>query len=170
MAEYKNYQNRTTRDREKSVTIALKSIMLDVLRNLDHLEMAVQSAEKDNDVESLCNGIRMTETEMRKSLEKYGLERINTEDEYFDPDYHEAVLQEETSEYADEKVMQEFKPGYTLKGMVLRPSMVKVARNPDQPMPEEVKRERREAKNKTASPGDKKNTEEQDKSEDRDRD
>ncbi len=148
MAEYRNYQNRTIRDREKSLNISLKSIMLDVVQNLDHLEMALESAEKDQNIDALCQGIRMTEMEIIRSLEKYGLKRIQTEGEYFDPDYHEAVMMEDHDELNDEMVIDEFKAGYKLGDIVIRPAMVRVARNPEKPMPDEIKEQRRKAKAK----------------------
>lgn len=148
MAEYRNYQNRTIRDREKSLNISLKSIMLDIVQNLDHLEMALESAEKDKNVDALCQGIRMTEKEIIRSMEKHGLKRIQTEGEYFDPDYHEAVSMEDHDELNDEMIIDELKAGYMLGDLVIRPAMVRVARNPEKPMPGEIKEQRRQARAK----------------------
>ena len=67
--------------------------------------------------------------QMQGSLTRMQVSKIKTAGELFDPNYHEAVMQEETTEYPDSVIMMELQSGYLVKDRVVRPSMVKVASN-----------------------------------------
>jgi molecular chaperone GrpE len=95
---------------------------------LDSFELALKNfdAAGSNDIESVRKGVELVYAELLGVLEKAGLSRIEAEGKPFDPNVHEAVMQEEGD--GDPVVTDVLRTGYTLKGRVLRPAMVKVTR------------------------------------------
>jgi len=79
----------------------------------------------------LLQGLDMTHKEILKVFEKFEVRPIEARGQVFDPTFHEAVMQEETDEYADNTVINELQKGYLIHDRLLRPSMVVVARSRD---------------------------------------
>ncbi len=91
---------------------------------LDSFELALGTLDDAED--KVRKGFELVYAELLGSLEKAGLERIETDGKPFDPNVHEAVRFEDGD--GDPMVAETMRPGYRLKGRVLRPAMVKVAR------------------------------------------
>jgi molecular chaperone GrpE len=127
-AEFENARKRATREqqdyREYAVTDAVKSL----LPILDSFERALQvSGSNGNDIRP---GVELIFKQLQDSLAKLGLRTIPAKGEPFDPHLHQAIELVDTEEARDHEVLEELQRGYKLKDRLLRPSMVKVARNP----------------------------------------
>jgi molecular chaperone GrpE len=95
---------------------------------LDSFELALKNVEaaESGDVESVRKGVELVYAELLGVLEKAGVSRVEAEGKPFDPNVHEAVMQEDGD--GEPVVSDVLRTGYTLNGRVLRPAMVKVTR------------------------------------------
>jgi len=127
-AEFENARKRTAREqqdfREYAVTDAIKAL----LPTLDSFERALQTgaAEKSE----FRSGIELIYKQLQDALQKLGLRAIPAKGEPFNPHLHEAIEMVETANVPDHQILEELQRGYKLKDRLLRPSMVRVARNP----------------------------------------
>ena len=130
MADFQNYKRRVEREKKDLYSYANEKIMGDLLEVLDNFERALgqdTAAAADDGGAGFMEGMEMIFKQLTDVLKKEGLEEINALGEEFDPNLHNAVMTEETEEYESGKVSGVMQKGYTLKGKVIRPSMVKVA-------------------------------------------
>jgi len=125
-AEYENYRKRMVREQTALVERATVGLLEQLLPVLDNFELAVSSIGPEVD-EKVSKGIELTFADFTSVLEKAGLERIEAKGAPFDPNEHEAVLQEDGD--GEPVVGDVLRTGWKLKGRVLRPAMVKVTRN-----------------------------------------
>ena len=102
-----------------------------LLSVLDDFDRALASVPSDLGELSWVEGIRLVERKLRAVLDSEGLTPIEALGQQFDPNVHEAVLHEETTEHPDNEVTGELQRGYRLRDRVIRPSLVKVANNPN---------------------------------------
>ena len=126
-ADFENYQKRTKREIAEIIEFANERLILRLLTQIDDLERAVDSADKAEKT-VLVNGLKLILTELRRTLAEEGLQEIPALGEPFNPERHEASAVIHSDEYPDETVVEEMRKGYMLKGRVVRPSMVKVAK------------------------------------------
>jgi len=126
-AEFDNARKRAAREQQDYREYAVADAVKALLPTLDSLERALQagSAEKPE----LRNGIELIYKQLLDALSKLGLRPIPAKGELFDPHLHEAVEMVETTEAKDHHILEELQRGYKLKDRLLRPAMVKVARN-----------------------------------------
>ncbi len=117
-------------------------LLSDLLTVKDELDLAFAKARESKQNPVLLEGVSMTQKRLQNILSKEGVERIPGAGSMFDPDYHEAALRV-VSDEEEGTVVEEVRAGYTLKGRVLRPSIVKVAGK--QPMGENEQAETNEA-------------------------
>ena len=131
-ADFENYRKRVQREQVTLVERANERLLEDLLPVLDSFDGAVASLATsgvgDLDVDKLRNGVVGIHTQLVGVLQKNGLERIEAQDAPFDPNEHEAVMQDDGD--GEPHVGQIMRTGYRLKGRVLRPAMVSVTRNP----------------------------------------
>jgi molecular chaperone GrpE len=127
-AEFENARKRATREQQDFREYAVGDAIKALLPILDSFERALQtgSAEKSE----FRGGVELIYKQLQDALLKFGLRPIPAKGEPFDPHLHEAVEMVDTTEAADHQVLEELQRGYKLKDRLLRPSMVKVARNP----------------------------------------
>lgn len=124
MAEFQNYKKRTAKEKEDIYAFGAEKVMLSLLEVLDNFDRALEQGCSD---EKHAEGIKLVHTQLMNALKKNGLEEIEALGEDFDPNFHSAVLMEDTDEYESGKVCFVVQKGYKLNGKVIRPSMVKVA-------------------------------------------
>ena len=97
---------------------------------MDNLELALNSSDgNENSVEQFREGIDLTLKEVLKVFEKFGVKQIDTLSEAFDPNYHQAVMQEETEDHPGNTVIKELQRGYMIHDRLLRPAMVVVSKS-----------------------------------------
>lgn len=126
-AEFDNYKKRTAREKEALYNEAVSDVATAFLPVVDSLERAVLAAGKAEDCQSLKDGVELVFRQLKDVMKKLGIDEIKTEGETFDPNLHNAVMHIEDEAYGDNAIVEEFQKGYTLKGKVIRHSMVKVA-------------------------------------------
>ena len=134
-ADYANLQRRTERDRAGWKAQAVQDLVAELLPVIDQLDLGIASGENCKDVQSMVDGVTMVRSSFLSVLQNFRVEPILAEGQPFDPELHEAVLQEEDPGVPDLTILAEFRKGYALDGKVLRPSQVKVSRNNQEPEP-----------------------------------
>ncbi len=124
-ADFANYRRRVTEEKFGLCRKYKKEVIIEILPVLDNFERALDSCEEKDE---FYQGIEMIHKQITSVLEQEGVGRIATEEEEFDPEYHEAVEQVETDEYESGTIIEEMQKGYTFQDEVLRPALVKVAK------------------------------------------
>jgi molecular chaperone GrpE len=127
-ADFENYRKRVLREQTTLVERATERLVEDLLPVLDSFDGALGSlaANDSPEGEKVRDGVVGIRTQLVTVLEKNGLERIEAADAPFDPNEHEAVLQDDGT--GEPHVAEILRTGYRLKGRVLRPAMVRVTR------------------------------------------
>jgi molecular chaperone GrpE len=127
-ADFDNYRKRTLREQTARAASASQALVARLLPVLDNFELAVSSAEQSRDFDRMLKGVEMVFGELREVLEGEGLVKIEAEGKPFDPERHEAVIAVEQEDTEPGMVVDIVRTGYELRGKVLRPAMVKVAK------------------------------------------
>lgn len=125
-ADFDNMRRRHQLDRESAEKYRAQSLLSDLLPVLDNFERALQVEATSEEAASIVKGIEMVYRSLIEATEKEGLQVIKAEGELFDPNIHQAVMQEQDSEKDTGVVLRELQKGYILKDRVLRPTMVSV--------------------------------------------
>ena len=127
-AEFENARKRTAREQQDFREYAVSDAVKGLLPTLDSFERALQVGAGDKS--EFHSGVELIYKQLQDALQKLGLRAIPAKGEPFDPHLHEGIEMVETSDAPDHQILEELQRGYKLKGRLLRPSMVKVARNP----------------------------------------
>jgi molecular chaperone GrpE len=127
-ADFENYRKRVLREQTALVERATEGLLEQLLPVLDSFELALANFDADVDADRVRKGIELVYAELIGVLERAGLERIDALGEAFDPNEHEAVMQEDGDGDGEARVSGVLRAGWKLKGRVLRPAMVKVVR------------------------------------------
>jgi molecular chaperone GrpE len=127
-AEFDNFRKRTLKEQTRAVELAAQPVAQRLLEVLDDFELALMAAEQKPSFEKFRKGVELVYAKFFDALRAEGLERIDAEGKPFDPMEQEALMQ--TGEGTGEPVVAEvFRPGYRLKGHVIRPAQVRVERS-----------------------------------------
>ena len=126
-AEFDNYRKRMERERRELSEYAAADVLKDLLPILDNFERALQ-APATPETEALRKGLELIHRQMLDVLKKRGVTQIEALGADFDPNFHEAVIHEASADHREGEVMQELQRGYLLGERLLRPAMVKVAK------------------------------------------
>jgi len=128
-AEFENYKKRASRDLAELRKFANQSLIKEMLSVIDNLELAMNSTNDHKTIDQgLLQGLDMTHKEILKVFEKFNVKPIEAKGHAFDPNFHEAVMQEATDEFDENTVINELQKGYLIHDRLLRPAMVVVAR------------------------------------------
>jgi molecular chaperone GrpE len=127
-AEFDNYRKRMLREQTARIASASQALVARLLPVLDNFELAVSHAEQSRDFDRMLKGVEMVFGELREVLQAEGLVKIEAEGKPFDPERHEAVVAVEQEDAEPGTVVDVVRTGYELRGKVLRPAMVKVAK------------------------------------------
>jgi molecular chaperone GrpE len=126
-AEFENFRKRSVRQQEEFREYAVADAIKSLLPILDSLDGALKT--KAVSLEDLRSGIELIDKQFHDALAKLGVEPLEAEGQAFDPNFHQAVQMVDTHEVEDNHVIDELQRGYKLKDRLLRPAMVRVARN-----------------------------------------
>jgi len=123
-ADFENLRRRSEREKQEISEFAAMSVLTAVLPVMDDFERAlgVECADKE-----YVKGIELIYQRMAEALQKLGLEPIDAGGRKFDPNLHHAVQTVETDDVEDHSIVDELQKGYSFRGKLLRPAMVKVA-------------------------------------------
>ena len=130
MAETDNFKKRTERDKSEFLRRANESLVKDILPVVDNLERALAHASQADVQGPLGLGVSLVLQELIKTLERHGLEAVQALGQPFNPELHEAMLQQEDLEAEENTVLNELAKGYVFQGRLLRPAMVVVSKRP----------------------------------------
>ena len=124
MADFQNFKRRTEKEKSDIYAFANEKIISELLNVIDNFERALDAGNAED---SFYKGMEMILKQLLGVLEKAGASEIAALGEDFDPNFHNAVMTEDSDEYESGKVTEVLQKGYILNNRVIRPSMVKVA-------------------------------------------
>jgi molecular chaperone GrpE len=127
-AEFDNFRKRNAKEQQEYREYALAEALKQLLPILDSLDRAVKTDAAS--LQDFQSGIELIDKQFHDALAKLGVQPIVTEGAAFDPNLHQAVQMVDTDDAEDNHVLDELQRGYKLKDRLLRPAMVRVARNP----------------------------------------
>jgi molecular chaperone GrpE len=138
-AELENFKRRMQREKSEALRYASEHLLRDILPVLDNLERAIDAATaaetggvdpatQASRMDALVTGIKMVLHQFMETLGRFGVSRVSSTGEAFDPSHHEAVAHVETDEQPAGAVVDEHAPGYRLHERLLRPAQVTVAK------------------------------------------
>ena len=126
-AEFENARRRASKEQQEYRDYATAGAIKSLLPVVDSLERALQV---NSDAAEFRNGVELIYKQLQTALSKLSVNAIVSKGEPFDPHVHEAIEMVETDDVPDHQVIEELQRGYKLKDKLLRPAMVKVAKNP----------------------------------------
>ncbi|AHA27622.1 nucleotide exchange factor GrpE [Candidatus Liberibacter americanus] len=148
VAEMENLRRRTDREIQDIQSYSNAAFARDMLSVSDNLSRALESSPKDKDkiansgLKSLIDGIEMTKREMMSTLEKYGIKKIEAEGNKFNPNYHQAMFEEQNETIPANTVIKVVQDGYLIGERILRPSLVGISKgNPYNPQKQDDPKE-----------------------------
>jgi molecular chaperone GrpE len=129
-ADMENLKKRQEKERADLLLYANENLIKELLPVVDNLERALDHGRQAEAPEAWLQGIDLVYQGFLKALAKFGVTPLESVGQTFDPAFHNAVMQEETTESPDSNVTKELQKGYLMNQRLLRPAMVVVARNP----------------------------------------
>jgi len=133
-AEFDNYKKRSAREMQEVVKYANERLIKELLPVVDNLERAVMAVhQKGEPDDPLLQGVNLTLGEILKTLESHKVVPIESLGQPFDPNYHQAMMQEEVSDKPPNTVTRELQKGYMIHDRLLRPALVAVSKASSQP-------------------------------------
>ncbi|MBW1645408.1 MAG: nucleotide exchange factor GrpE [Deltaproteobacteria bacterium] len=126
-AEAENFRKRIQREKEDFARYAKEEFIREILPVKDNLERALEHGEAC-DSQAILKGVHMVLDQFGSIFEKMGVCCFDSLGKPFDPNFHEAMMQQETDEYDDNTVIAEHQKGYLYQDRLLRPAMVTVAK------------------------------------------
>lgn len=128
-AEFENYKKRSAREMNEFKKYANESFIKAMLPVVDNLERAINSSSNNESANSsVVDGVNLTLKEILKVFETFGAKPIESLKKPFDPNFHEAVMQEEAEGIEENTVLRELQKGYIIHDRLLRPAMVVVSK------------------------------------------
>ncbi len=128
-AEFDNYKRRVNKDKEEQAKYGNESLVYELLPIIDNLELALKHASEEVQT-GLMQGVEMTLKELQRTLEKFGVSKIEAAGKEFDPSVHHAMAQVKREDLEEKMVAEELRAGYFYRDKVLRPSLVTVSVKP----------------------------------------
>ena len=130
-ADLENYKKRATREKLDATKYATESLLQKLIPVMDNFEAALTAASGPGaSAESLQTGVNMIYTQLKSALADSGLEELDATNKPFDPNFHEAVSQQEMEDVPEGQVIQQLRKGYKLRDRLIRPATVIVAKKP----------------------------------------
>ena len=130
-AEFENFKRLKNKEKQDILKFGNETLIKELLPVLDNLERALEHASNAEDFKSIHDGVKIIANEFLKVLERAGIERVEALGKKFDPNFHEAFLQEEKDDIEPDTVVTEMQKGYILNGRLIRPSMVAISKKPE---------------------------------------
>ena len=149
LAEMENLRKRFEREKVETIKFGSINLARDILSPGDNLERALDALPKDENhpesIKNLIDGLKMVLKEYKSTLEKHGVKKIETLNQKFDHNFHQAMMEVENNEVEEGTVVQEVQSGYTMHDRLLRAAMVGVSKKPvaktEEPIEEKEKKE-----------------------------
>jgi len=126
-ADFENYRRRLNQDVEVRIEAGKAGLIRSLLSVVDELELALNAAKNSEGAEAIANGLEIVLKKFRDLLSSEGLAPIETMGKKFDPAFHEAAERLQCGDKEEGTILEEVRKGFTLKGKLIRPSIVKIA-------------------------------------------
>ena len=126
-AEFDNYRKRSSRENAEFRDYAVADAAKALLPVIDNFSLALKNAA--GNPEDFKKGVELIHKQLQDVLQKLNVQRVAAQGQPFDPRLHEAIEMVESSDVPDNHVLEELQPGYKMKDRLLRPAMVRVAKN-----------------------------------------
>ncbi len=130
-ADLENFRRRNRREMQDQVRYASLALMTEILESVDNLQRAIESYETEPNGDGLVEGVKLVSQQIAACLENHGCKKIDAVGQPFDPNLHQAIQMQPSSEYAANLVAADLRPGFQLHDRVIRPSQVFVSTGPD---------------------------------------
>jgi len=127
MAEFSNYKKRINRERQDFQLRARGEAILHFLELADDLERALEDKPEEGEGSSWAEGVEIIYRKLITKLEADGIKPMNAQGEMFDPNIHEAFMQEESDDFESGRIIEVMQEGYWIGEKVLRPALVRIA-------------------------------------------
>jgi molecular chaperone GrpE len=127
-AEFENYQKRNQKEREQDRRYFVSGLAGDLLPVIDNLERATAAAQQAGEQGPLVQGVALVHSQFLDILKRHGVTRIDAQGKPFDPNLHQAVMQQTAADQPPGTVVQVLEPGYKISDRVLRPAKVAVSK------------------------------------------
>jgi molecular chaperone GrpE len=129
-AEFENYKRHAIKERSEALKYGSERLIVDMLSVLDNFERALESQVTAESWQNFVKGVELTAKEFRGVMQKFGVQEVASLGQPFDPNLHEALSTEASSEVAEGCVLRVFKKPYKLHDKLIRPGQVVVAKAP----------------------------------------
>lgn len=131
-ADFDNFKKRVAREKQEASKFAHESLLQKLIPVLDNFDKALSAAQTTQgaSTQSLQTGIAMVHQQLKSILTEVGLEEMDATDKPFDPNWHEALSQQDSPDLPEGHVLQQLRKGYKLRDRLLRPAGVVVAKRP----------------------------------------
>jgi molecular chaperone GrpE len=126
-AEFDNYRKRAGKENAEFREYAIADAARSLLPVIDNFTLALKNAHANP--EEFRKGVELIHKQLQDALQKMGVQTIPAQGQRFDPRVHEAIEVVESNQVPDNHVLEELQPGYKIKDRLLRPAMVRVAKN-----------------------------------------
>ena len=127
-ADFENTRKRLEKEKLEFLRFANEDLILELLPIIDNLDRAINS-HKDPEKDPHLKGVLLIKDDLHKLLEHYGVAKVKSVGEKFNPDFHEAIMLVESKEHPEDIIVEELQVGYTMHGKLIRPASVKVSKN-----------------------------------------
>ncbi|MHB8068301.1 MAG: nucleotide exchange factor GrpE [Desulfobaccales bacterium] len=138
-AEIENLKKRHEKEKAELLQFANENLIKELLPVVDNLELALEHGRQLDAPPPMLEGLELVQQGFLKALTRFGVTPIVCVGQPFDPAFHNAVMQEETTDAEDCAILKELQKGYLLQSRLLRPAMVVVAKNTQKSCPIDVK-------------------------------
>ena len=126
-ADFENYKRRAEKDKRDYAEFCIECFLKDLLPVKEALEAALGHASANENAQALVKGVELTVKQLNELVLRTGLEEIKAEGEQFDPYQHEVVAKEYDDDHPANTILEVLRKGYTFRGKVIRPAIVKLA-------------------------------------------
>lgn len=130
VAEFSNYRKRQERERQQQSWRLHAEVFSKLLEPLDDFERALKAVPEEHVDSGWIRGVQLIVEKLRALLAEHNVQPMDAVGQPFDPNYHDALMQEPSDEYPEGTVVEEVTKGYLMDGQVLRPAVVKVSSGP----------------------------------------
>ncbi|MDG1242319.1 MAG: nucleotide exchange factor GrpE [Opitutae bacterium] len=132
VADMENYRKRIGREKQDIIRSAGASVVESLLPVLDNMKLGLQAAENHPEAKDLTIGFKMVDDQLKRALNEQGLEELIPDGEAFDPNFHECISHQSSSEIKEDIVIQTVRAGYRLNDRLIRAASVIVSSGPEE--------------------------------------
>jgi molecular chaperone GrpE len=127
-ADFENFRKRAAREKDDAIKYANASFLERLIPILDNFELGLNAARASAANSPILAGMDMVSKQLSDFLTSSGVEPVNGEGQHFDPNFHEAVAQEESAAVPEGVIIRQLRRGYKLRDRLLRPATVVVSK------------------------------------------